>query len=203
MKNITVSMTFALNFRKRTKYKSNSECTGARNAAEGEELMQTSRCTNRSDTNTDAQPLNRQHTQRFEIISVNDYQDPVDMDNQYQRLDFTVRNDVQQTAEKEHTIYTMSYDKSTSSPTVNNICLKCPTKAGNSLRTKERTEYCIPCDALTHPPDVNTDSTKRPGIAGTLVMSTDVQHGQVAAYCDTAIVHEDFLYDIPRTSISK
>lgn len=196
-------MTFPLHFRKRTKYKHKSECTGARNASEGEELMQTSRCTNRSDTNTDAKPLNRQHAQGFESISVNDYQDPVDMDNQYQRLDFTVRNDVQPTAEKEHTIYTMSYDKFTASPTVNNIGLKCSKKAGNSLRTNERTEYCIPCDALTHPPAVNKDSTKRPGIAGTLMMSIDVQHGQVAAYCDTAIVHEDFLYDIPRPSISK
>ncbi|XP_071133243.1 uncharacterized protein [Mytilus edulis] len=187
--------------RKRKQYKRKSECTGMRNYAEGQELMQTSRCNNRS--HIDAKPSNRQHTQGFEIISVNDYQEPVDMDNQYQRLDFTMRNEVEPTAEKEHKIYSLSYDKLTRSPPVINSGLKCPTKAGNSLKTKERTEYCIPCDALTHPPAVNKDSTKRPGIAGTLVMSTDVQHGQVAAYCDTAIVHEDFLYDIPRPSISK
>lgn len=196
-------MTIPSNFRKRKKYKRKSECTGTGNAAEGEELVQTSRCTNRSHTNAVAKPSHRQHTQGFEIISVNDYQEPIDMENQYQRLDFTVQNDVQPTAEKEHKIYTMSYDKLTRSPPVNNSDLKCPTKAGNSLKTKERTEYCIPCDALIHPPAVNKDSTKRPGIAGTLVMSTDFQHGQVAAYCDTAIVHEDFLYDIPRPSTSK
>ncbi|CAC5385468.1 unnamed protein product [Mytilus coruscus] len=172
-------------------------------SAEGEQTMQMLSSNTRSYNRTNAVPFILQQTQRPDNISVGNYQDPFDMENQYQRLDFTMRNDAQQSLKEVHNDYSVHYYKRTCSPAVNNEGSKLSKKARLSDRTKYLKEghdnYSQPYDSLTHPPAVNNDGTKLKIKAGPSVTTKDVEHEHVA-YCDAAIVHEDFLYDIPKHS---
>ncbi|CAC5384998.1 unnamed protein product [Mytilus coruscus] len=173
-------------------------------SGEGEQTMQMLSNNNRSNNRTNAVPFILQQTQRPGNISLSNYQNPVDMDNQYKRLDFTMQNDEHKSLKEVHNDYSMHYYKGTGSPAVNNYGSKFSKKARLSERTNDLKEvhnnYSLPYDSITHPPVVNNDDTKQNEFkAGPSVTTKDIGHEHVS-YCDTAIVHEDFLYDIPKHS---
>ncbi|CAC5385473.1 unnamed protein product [Mytilus coruscus] len=121
---VIVILIFHRRKRKRTEFNSRksvitTNCYDMSWSGEGEQTMQMLSNNNRSNNRTNAVPFILQQTQRPGNISFSNYQDPVDMDNQYKRLDFTMQNDVQKSLKEVHNDYSLHYYKRTSSPAVN------------------------------------------------------------------------------------
>lgn len=191
---------FLFFFRKRIIYHSrNSASNDIHASLEGEQTMQMFSSSDRSRNRTNTVPFIRQQKQRPGNISVSNYQDPVDMENEYQRLDFSMRSDLKEV----HDDYAMQFYNRTSTPAVNDDGSKPLKKAGLTKGIKNLKEvynnYSLPYDALSLPPAVNKDDMKIQIKVRPSVSMKDEKHNNVA-YCDTAIVHEDFLYDIPKHS---
>lgn len=153
----------------------------------------------RSRDKTNTVPFILQQKQRPGNISVSNYQDPIDMENQYQRLDFTMRSDLKEV----HDDYAMQFYKQTSVPAVNDDGSKPLNKSGLTKQTIDLKEvydyYSLPYNELSRPPEVKMDDMKIQIKVRPSVKRNDEKHNNVA-YCDTAIIHEDFLYDIPKHS---
>ncbi|XP_063446944.1 uncharacterized protein LOC134726467 [Mytilus trossulus] len=167
--------------RKRIIYHSrNSASNDIHASLEGEQPMQMFSNNDRSRNRTNTVPFTLQQKQPSGNISVSNYQDPVDMENQYQRLDFSMRSDLKEV----HDDYAMQLYNRTSSPAVNDDDSKPLKKAGLTKGTNDLKEvynnYSLPYDALSLPPAVNKDDMKIQIKVRPSLTTKDVKHNNVA-----------------------
>lgn len=187
----------SLLFRKRIIYHSRNSAGNDINVSpDGEQTMQMFSSNDRSRNRKNTVPFILQQKHRPGNISVSKYQEPIDMENQYQRLDFSMRSDLNEV----HDDNAMQFYKRTSTPAVTEDNSKPLKKAGLTKGTIDLKEvynnYSLPYDALSHQL-VGNDDTRLQIKTRPSVTTKDEKHTNVA-YCDTAIVHEDFLYDVPK-----
>ncbi|CAC5369183.1 unnamed protein product [Mytilus coruscus] len=109
-------------------YSHNTICGVTNRPAEGEESLQMTISNHRSNFRSYDVPLVFQQTHRFGNYPVTDYENFADMDNSFQRLDFTLHNEVQQSSTEVH---------DTHYPACNNNGAKRPTKEGTAVSTDD------------------------------------------------------------------
>ncbi|CAG2188073.1 unnamed protein product [Mytilus edulis] len=93
---IVILLLYRRNRKRIIHHSRNSASNDIHASLEGEQTMQMFSSNDRSRNRTNTVPFILQHKQHPDNISVSKYQDPIDMENQYQRLDFSLQSDLKE-----------------------------------------------------------------------------------------------------------